>query len=181
MKKYFLAFTATAISTLACNIVHAQNLIAGGKSADFKNLTAYVSFNDDKPEIKNDKSTLYKINFKAVQHFKTTYPDITCERWVKLRDEGYLASFVSNSAYIRNYYDKKGNWLHSLQRYDETKLPDDVRLLLRETFAAYSITAIEEASTNRNNREPIYLIYIQQDKEHKTIRVCDGEIEEVKL
>lgn len=179
MKKYFLPFTATTISTLSCMIVHAQESIARATPGGFKNLTAYVS-DAAAHETKNDKSALYKINFKAVQDFKNTYTDISDETW-EVPKNGYVARFVSNSVRTLNYYDKKGGWLYCIQFYDETKLPKNVRSTVKSNYYDYSITSVQEINLTKNNEKPVYLVYLAYNNDHKTIRVCDGEMEEVTL
>lgn len=179
MKKYFLAFTATAIFVLSFANSNAQQS-AFAIAANIKNLKAYDSADNATAETKNNKRSLYKINFKAASDFKNTYPNISDETW-EVPKNGYVARFTSNSVITMNYYDKKGRWLHSIQRYDETKLPKNIRALVKSNYYDYSITSIQEINLNRNNTEPIYLVHIKYDNEHKTLRVCAGEMEELPL
>lgn len=147
---------------------------------DFKNLTAYVSAEKNMAEKKNYNISLYKINFKAVSDFKNTYTDISDETW-EVKKNGYVARFTFNSVITMNYYDKKGRWLHSIQRYDETKLPGNVRALVKSTYYDYSITLVQEINVKRNSEKPIFIVHIKYNDTFKTIRVCDGEMEEVNL
>jgi len=140
----------------------------------------YVSIDSELSEAKNEVSLLHKINFRAIQHFKTTYPGIINEKWDKLKN-GYVANFISNGMYTRNYYDKKGRWLHCLKRYDETKLPDELKSLVKNAYEGYTITIVEEVTTNINNREAIYLIYICDGTIHKIIRACGRELDEISI
>lgn len=180
MKKNFLVFTAAAIFSVSFINAIAQNSIANIKSEDVKNLTAYVSVDNPMRAAKIDKSALYKINFKAVQDFKNTYTDISDENWETLKD-GYIARFSSNSVHTMNYYDKKGRWLYCIQRYDETKLPKNVRGTVKSTYYDYSITSVQEINMTKNNENPIYIVYVADNNDHKTLRVCNGEMEEVNL
>lgn len=182
MKKYFLAFAATLISTASFVNADAQKSMPYANPEDFKNLSAQVSSENTESETKNDKSALYKINFKAVSDFKNTYKDISDERWEESKD-GYVAKFVSNSVRTLNYYNKNGKWLHSIQCYDETKLPKDVRASVKISYYDYSITSAQEINMKKNNTEPIFMVYLKHnyDGTFKTIRVCDGEMEEIEL
>ncbi len=51
----------------------------------------------------------------------TRFPSANNVKWNILED-GYLASFILNSVWKKNYYDKKGRWVYSVDEYDETKL-----------------------------------------------------------
>jgi len=179
MKKYLVAFTATAIFVLSFAGVNAQKS-AYTIAVNIKNAKTYVSDDNAGTETKNDKSTLYRINFKAVSDFKNAYKDISDETW-EVSKNGYVARFASNSVRTLNCYAKNGTWLHSIQYYDETKLPKDVRALVKSKYYDYSITSVQQINVKRNIEEPIYLVNIKYNNEYKTIRVCEGEMEEVTL
>lgn len=182
MKKYFLAFVATAISTVLFVNANAQETMKS-VAGNFKNPLRYASIINAEDEIKNDYKFLYKINFKAVQDFKNTYTNVSDENWEILKD-GYLARFVLNSVLTMNYYDKKGRWLHCIQRYDETRLPKDVRAHVKSNYYDYSITSVQELNMNKNNQEPVYIIHLKYNYDaalFKTIRVCVDEMEEINL
>lgn len=180
MKKMIPAFAGAIITMLSCIFAKAQKSVDISASDHLKNPSTSVAADKVTPETKDDHNYLYKINFKAVQHFKNTYTDITTETWAILKN-GFVANFNSNSVYIRSHYDKQGNWLHTLKRYNETKLPEEVQELVRNAYEDYSITGVEEVSTNRNNKIPIYLVYIKLGTKCKIARICNGEIEEIRL
>lgn len=181
MKKYFLAFTATSIFVLSFVQVNAQKS-AYAIAAGINNMKAYVSADNAATEAKDDKIGLYKINFKAVSDFKNTYKDISDETW-EVKKDGYVARFVSNSVRTLNYYDKKGRWLHRILCYDETKLPKQVRALVKLNYYDYSITSVQEINMKRINGDPVYLVYLKYNYNDafKTVRVCDGEMEEINI
>jgi hypothetical protein len=184
MQKFVIAFVVTDILTAPSRLVLAQKAMDKAQLNNFKNETAYVSSESSKRVItetsNNNNRLLYKINFKAVRDFMTTYPSITNEKWEILKD-GYMVSVVLNRIWIKNYYDTKGNWLHSIQQYDQTKLPEDIRVSVKSVFYDYSITIVEEFNNERNNLHPIYFVHLKYANTFKIIRVCDGELEEVTL
>ena len=180
MKKFIAANAGIVTIMLFGAFAKGQKSVDIAALYPFKNPPTSVAAIKGTVETKDDHNYLYKINFKAVRHFKNTYTDVNNERWAILKD-GFVANFYSNSAYIRSHYDKKGSWLHTLQRYDETKLPEEVQELVRNTYEDYSITGVEEVSTNRNNYVPIYLVYIKFGTKCKIARICNGEIEEIRL
>ncbi|GEO12300.1 hypothetical protein [Segetibacter aerophilus] len=131
-------------------------------------------------EIDNPNTVLYKISIKAPQDFVKTYPRITGEKWEILKD-GYVVSFVVDSIWIKNYYDKKGRWLHCIAQYKEAKLPRDVRAAVKSIYYDFSITVINEVNTKKNNKEPVYFVHLQSGDIFKIIKVSEGALEDVTL
>lgn len=179
MKKIISAFASTLIFAITSVHTNAQKVNAM-RGTEFKNEIAYVPVAKALPETKETHNVLYKVSIKAVRHFMTTYPHISNEKWEILKD-GYMASFVSNSIFERVYFDKKGNWLHSITQYDETKLPTDVRASVKSIYYDYAITTADEINISGKKAKPIYLVHITFNNTFKTIRVCDGEVGEIKL
>lgn len=177
MKKIIPAFATTFIFIVSFILSDAQKSIDNAAPNDFKNDIAYASVNKGITETKNDNTVLYKINIKALRDFKITYPDILNEKWEILKD-GYLASFVSNAIWKKNYYDKKGRWLHSIDQYDETKLPKDVRASVKSIYYDYAITIVKEVNNKRNDLETVYFVHLKYNDTFKIIKVCDSELEE---
>jgi len=177
MKKLIPAFTTTFILMVSFILTDAQKSINNAAPNDFKNDIAYASVYERITETKNDNSVLYKINIKAVRDFKITYPAISNEKWEILKD-GYIASFVSNAVWKKNYYDKKGRWLYSIYQYDETKLPKNVRASVKSIYYDYAITLVKEVNNKRNDLEPIYFVHLKYNDTFKIIKVCNSELEE---
>jgi len=57
-------------------------------------------------------------------------------------------------------------------------LPTEVRALVKKTYYDYTISHIDEVH-HAEQPNTIYLVLIEDDKTLKTIRVCDGEMEEI--
>lgn len=180
MKKIIPAVASTLIFTTTSLHTNAEKANAITRWSEFKNEIVYDSFDKTLPETIADNSILYKISFKAVSHFMTTYPEATDAQWEIVKD-GYIANFASNSSSTKIYYNKKGTWLHSINQYDESKLPKSVRARVKSTYYDYTINLVKEVNVDRKDPLPIYLVYIQDGETYKTIRVCDGEMEEIPL
>ena len=179
MKKYLLTISATAICNVLFVSADAQKLVNNLASANFKNVPSVFS-EDVSGERKEPESVLYKINFKAVSDFKNTYKNISGEIW-ETSENGSVVRFISSSVRTLNAYDKKGRWLHCIRYYDESKLPENVRARVKSNYYDYSITSAQEISLSRGNKIPVYLVNIAYNDDHKTIRVCDDEMEEIHL
>src|SRR5262249_36229714 len=95
------------------------------------------------------------------------------EKWYKLED-GYLAEFSADDIKTSVLYDNRGWWKYSIRRYNESKLPADVRRIVKSTYFDYTITLIEEINVHE---KVIYLVHIEDSKTLKNLRVCDGEME----
>ena len=54
----------------------------------------------------------------------------------------------------------------------------EVRALVKTTYYDYTISHIDEIHLTEQSNT-IYLVLIEDDKTFKTIRVCDGEMEEI--
>lgn len=179
MKTYFLTFAITVSSITTFLNAPAQQSIASLRVSDSKNLIAYVS-DTHLPEAKNDRSTLSKINPKAVHEFKDAYTNVSDETWEELKN-GFVATFTSNSVRTMNSYDKNGRWMYCIRYYDETNLPKDIRGTVKSNYYDYTITSVQEINMTRYNKRQIYLVRLAYGNDHKTIRVCDGEMEEIPL
>ncbi len=79
----------------------------------------------------------------------------------------------------KNYYDKKGRWLYSIAQYDETKMQKTVRASVKSIYYDYSTTVVKEVNTKRNQQEPLYFVHLKYYNSFKTIKVYNGEQEEV--
>jgi hypothetical protein len=62
----------------------------------------------------------------------------------------------------------------TISYYDEKKLPDEIRSIVKSTYYDYSITCVEEIHIDS---KIIYIVHMQDDKTWKNVRICDGEME----
>ena len=86
------------------------------------------------------------------------------------------AIFTSNGIRMFEYYDKNGDFEYSLHYYKEDKLPRDVRHVVRSRFYDFSIYQVTEV---KRNNKIAYVIKLEDKAIWKTIKVVDGEIEEI--
>ena len=150
-----------------CAIVcHAQ------KSSTFNNVEKGILSGSKKGE------GIRHVSLGAVRDFIEKFPFATDAKWKKV-ENGYVATFIveSNETMVR--YKANGKWTYTIKRYNNEKmLPEEIRVLVKKTYYDYTITHIDEIHlAEQSNR--IYLVLIEGDKTIKTIRVCDGEMEEI--
>ena len=170
MKKSFLSrFTGIClllVITIAANaqLSFKQETLKG--NADFeKSASKDVS---DEVEMKN-------VNRKAVKDFALSFKNVTDEKWFKQRD-GFVAMFTLDDIDYLIAYDKKGRKAYTIRNYNESKLPVDLRHIVKSTYYDYAITVVQEIETPFN---PItYIVHLEGKTELINLRICDGKMEE---
>ncbi len=66
--------------------------------------------------------------------------------------------------------------MYSILRYDETKLPKDVRATVKSTYYDYAITHVKEISLPDKT---VFLVYLHFNGSWKIVRLCNREMEEI--
>jgi hypothetical protein len=112
------------------------------------------------------------VNINAVRDFTKNFKNATDVKWVN-HENGTSVYFSIDGAKMRSTYNTKGKREYSLKYYDESRLPTDVRHLVRSTYYDYGITIATEVA--RNERVS-YLVKMENDKEYLTVKVNDGEL-----
>ncbi|MEP6684636.1 MAG: hypothetical protein ABJA35_15305 [Parafilimonas sp.] len=73
-------------------------------------------------------------------------------------------------------YNKTGQLLYTVKRYDESSLPKEISRLVRNTYYNFDIIGVEEVILPSDTNS-IYLVHIGNDKKLETIRVHNGNSE----
>jgi hypothetical protein len=116
-----------------------------------------------------------EISIHAVRHFRKFFPAVESEKWYPIVN-GFMAKYKKDDVGVRVDYDKRGKWLYTIRYYTESKLPKDVRKMVRSTWYDYAISSVEEIE--REN-QLIYILHIHEGEDWKMIQVCNGEMAEV--
>jgi len=115
---------------------------------------------------------------KVSRHFWRTYGESLNEKWYSIRG-GVEAEFQDKNIMYQVVYNSKGNWAYTLKQYTEKELPEDVRAQVKRAYYDYPITYVKEINQwdiiNRSELV-VYLLHVENDRESKTIRVADGEM-----
>jgi hypothetical protein len=118
-----------------------------------------------------DKST---VNFKAIKDFKDRFGNVTNEKWYAQKD-GFLSYFTDEGFATRAYYNKKGQWQYSLKFYPESKLPRDIRAIVKSTYYDFSITIVEQVEIPEHL---VYLVHLEDNTSLKIVRVTtEGDMD----
>ena len=113
-------------------------------------------------------------NKKAVKNFNHDYHEASAN-WYSLK-QGYMASFSKNGKLDKVFYDSKGHWMHTLEYYGEKQLPATIRATVKSVYYDYPITGVLQVYTGTNTG---YFVYMQDEQTSITVRIVDGEMEEI--
>ena len=176
MKKIFLAFTATTILAVALfNNANAQQSSASVSGIEQKLTLSFAATGDTHDEVYNGANAS-SLNMRALKDFQKSFKDAANVSWYKAENGALLASFTIDEVKNSVAYDKKGRWLYSIKRYSEQKLPKDLRAGVKSVYYDFNIVNIEEVEIND---QTIYIIHLEDATSMKTLRICDGDMEEV--
>lgn len=116
------------------------------------------------------------VNMDALRDFIKRFPLATGVKWESVKGDN-IATFLTGNKETMAAYKKNGKWAYTISRYnDEKMLPAEVRALVKRTYYDYAISHIDAIEACQHE-SIIYLVQVQDDKNFKTIRVCDGEFE----
>ena len=150
MKKIISAIAFGFISALAFNNgIYAQNsehpvtyMDTKNFRSSIRNLTALVNpalLGTYVPDTKN-------INARAIRDFQGRYKKVNNPMWFTDPKGCYISYFVRDGYGDRVIYDKKGGWVYSLIIYDESKLPQDIRVMVKSVYFDLTITLLKKCN-----------------------------------
>jgi hypothetical protein len=127
---------------------------------------------DQVKSLQNGSGYLNTLSTKAARDFAERHPEIE-GKWFAAKN-GYIVRFTLDSTSCRAAYNTKGNWVYTIRVYNEWKLPQAVRHLVKSTYYDYTITQIEEI--DRPNEQKVYLVHMHDATMWKNVQVRDGEM-----
>jgi len=158
-------------------IAYSQELAKSAK------LTAKPSIEQIIPASKqsdNDAKTQFDlrndISIYAVRNFMKDYKSVTDAKWSKLPHGYSVVTFTVDSIRSRIVYDRGGHCENTVRYYFENRLPPAVRHLVKSTYYDFNIYHIIEPTLNGVTS---YLVKMEGRTTRKTVKVVDGEMEEV--
>ncbi|HEV8507303.1 MAG TPA: hypothetical protein VGQ53_17955 [Chitinophagaceae bacterium] len=140
----------------------------------FKPAGRFTALN--RPEPGNSPVVVGRVNPTVIRSFLKTYKDVSGEKWIEVR-QGFVAMFNYNSIDYQVAYDKKGNLLHTIRSYNEDKMSQDLRHIVKSNYYDYDINRVHEIETPLNSIT--YFIQLVGKKELINLGVSDGEMEEL--
>lgn len=122
---------------------------------------------------------LNSISVSAVRDFIHRFKQAVNTRW-HLIDDGYIAKFELQGTSYQVAYDKRSQWVYTIRTYNEKQMARDLRGLVKSTYYDYSIIQVKEIE-QFNIEGVVYVVYLEDDTCWKTLRLYNGQIEEMKL
>lgn len=116
-----------------------------------------------------------KINPKLLKHFNKTFYHATNVKWQQLGNK-FLATFSRGEITTRSLFYVNGKLIYTINYSTENQLPDAVKNLVKSGYDDYTITTV--AQVLEKDRE-IWVVKLAGRSHYKTVRVEDGEMEEV--
>ncbi|MBS1600964.1 MAG: hypothetical protein JST75_22315 [Bacteroidetes bacterium] len=177
MKKSLLALAAIYISVVAftyrANGQGSNNVIAFTDTKTFTKSIQLVPFFDDS-FTSATAIDLSSLNKKAIKDFASKFGTGLNEKWSRISD-GFVSNFQVDGFTNRVYYDTKGRWQYTLKTYAESKLPREIRSIVKSIYYDYTITMVEEVHSAENM---VYIIHQEDQKHIMKLRVSkDGDID----
>ena len=96
-------------------------------------------------------------------------------RWEQV-DKNYLAKFTLGNVEQRALLSPRGKLIYKIMYGQEKHLPTDMRKGVKRSYVEYIIT---QACLIEENDRSIWIIKLEDDSNYVTVRVENGEIEQV--
>lgn len=128
---------------------------------------------DKVQSLQKSSGYLNNLSMKAARDFAERYPAAENEKWFFVK-KGFIVRYKIDSIDSRTAYDVKGRWVYSIKVYDEWKLPQPVRHLVKSSYYDCVITQVEEI--DRPSEVKVYLVHMYDSTTWKNVQVRDGEI-----
>jgi len=160
---FFVSLAAIALAAITANASVGQSAKSQAQYSTSANLSSSDSEN-------------YNLNGKAVRDFVRTFNDVSGESWSN-SSNGYVVRFTLHEIDYMIFYDQTGNKLYTIRNYHETKLPAEIRHLVKRTYFDYDIKSVQEI-TNEFGTTSAYFIHLEGTTQWITARVSNSHIDE---
>lgn len=112
---------------------------------------------------------------KIENSFRRAFPDIQDEKWT-MHNGYYFANFSKHGIKNQVVYTGNGQLDYLLKTYSRHHLPTKVSSAVKSVYYNYTITNAQELTLKNST---IYLVKIFDSETFKTIRVHNGDMEEI--
>ncbi len=132
------------------------------------------SLKETKANLKTAKASFkaLKANFKAAENFKKKFKDEPNAKWF-VEPDAISALFNRNDIQTRVIYNKRGNWVHTISYCEESKMPVDIRSLIRSNYPDYNIKGMHEI---KEGSMTFCIVYLEDNTSLKQISVYNGPL-----
>jgi hypothetical protein len=146
------------------------------QSAAAHNSNRLITTGHDSPNVNTVITDLSSVNKKAANDFKERFGSPAGTRWFSDND-GFTSYFKVDGFTDKVCYDKKGNWMYSMILYNESKLPKDVRAIVKSVYYDMTIVLVKEIQTAKGKG---YVINLEDKTTIRIVKVnVEGEMETI--
>jgi hypothetical protein len=175
-KKIILQISAGLVTILiACNSF-AQNT---DSKKEKDKLYLWVDVIKNSPDlISNDASTAasVSVNEKVSRSFSNYFGNAAEQNW-SMVGRDFLNRFHANGVLTNALFDKRGSLIYTITYGAEKDLPNGIRKIVKREYFDYLITM---AIHVKENSRTIWVVQMEDEKTHLTVRIENGEMEEVR-
>ena len=167
--------TTTTAQITAANFTTAKSGIFASKNPKSNPAKTKSLVKSDKAAYKTNKAAYKadKAGYKALSDFQTTYKDAPTVEW-SFEPTLIVAEFTKDDIQTFVVYNKRGRWLHTMQTYQESKMPADLRLLIKNSeYADYNIEFVHQI---QEGKMTFYIVNLSDSKKFKQVLVYNEEI-----
>jgi len=169
MKKNLL--TVFGFIVLACSSGTAESQASATSSRRQENIP-YAATSGNDSSFKPGPILINNINSRAIRDFTVSYKNPTEVRWIIL-PEGFQVHCYDDGYQIRIRYDNRGKRICMIRDYGESKLPRDVRHVIKSQYYDYNIFTVSEITMRGRT---IYIVKMSDATTWKTLCIEDGEM-----
>ena len=93
-------------------------------------------------------------------------------------EKSYTVHSVINGRQSTTFYDKKGHWLYTIQRYSLDNLDKNIVDQVHNVYSNYGVTAIQKIEGPA--ADPVYVINLENKTSIKVVKLANGEVQLLK-
>lgn len=112
------------------------------------------------------------IGLAAMIATTTTY---AAEKNVSANENGFIVNSQIDGHAVTTAYDKKGNWVYSIEHFSTDNLAKNVMDAVKENFGNYFIRNIEKVE--QRGEQTVFVVHAEDSASMKTLKVVNGEVE----
>jgi hypothetical protein len=159
---------------LVKSLVAVYAILFLGHSAEAHNSNSPLATGHDSPNVYTNVADMNTVNRKAANDFKARFGNPEGTRWISDKN-GFTSYFKLEGFNDKVCYDKKGNWEYSIILYNESKLPKDVRAIVKSVYYDMAIELVKEVQTVKGKG---YVITLEDKTTIRIVKVNElGEME----
>ncbi|HEV8084921.1 MAG TPA: hypothetical protein VGP55_17055 [Chitinophagaceae bacterium] len=111
---------------------------------------------------------------KALKNFNKQFKSAV-NTIINPSEDGFIVRSEINGHKITSAYNKRGNWVYTINGYSVTSLDKNIMEIAMPGYANYFITAMEKVDQPGDNS--VYIVHIEGSKSFKTLRVSNNVVE----